>query len=532
VKAWNVTRFCLSNCFLLATVPSSGLAETGKKPNILFISTDQQRFDSIAALGNRLIYTPNMDRLVKRGVTFRNAYATCPECVPSRYTMITGFQPPRTAVFENSSYRKSKAAAEVRQRCGPYLAEVMRSSGYRTFGIGKFHAFPKWNEDQGYDVHLHSEERYATPEQREGDAYARWLKENHPQFAYIDDLMGERGTMYYSPQVSPLPPELHVSSWVAQQTVKQIEADSDRPYFGFVSFIDPHPPLAPPQPFNRIYNPENMPDSICGDLHHDYTDDHLPFMNYMIWAENIDEQKAKILRARYYGEITFLDRCVGQILDAVEASGEAENTLICFFSDHGDLLGDHRGWQKESFFEASTRIPFLLSWPGKISAGEIRPELVCLEDLFAIATGAAGSIEIRGGIDVLGVLTGKANPREHLFGYYGQPGTPFFKMMVRQGDWKYIFLANGGYEQLFNLTDDPSELTNVAGRYRSLADQLRRVAVEECLKNELMTVLQDGNFKTFPFEKFKRIKLPQFDESRGIFNYPESPEEGLKQAGF
>ncbi|PYI77438.1 MAG: choline-sulfatase, partial [Verrucomicrobia bacterium] len=122
------------------------------RPDILFIMTDQQRFDTIGALGNSHVHTPNLDRLVRRGIAFSNAYATCPVCVAARYTIRTGCEPPTTRVFSNA---KADPVAgqppEIEARCGAYLARVMSSLGYRTFGIGKFHTYP-WDEDVGYET--------------------------------------------------------------------------------------------------------------------------------------------------------------------------------------------------------------------------------------------------------------------------------------------------------------------------------------------------------------------------------------------
>ena len=151
-----------------------------RRPNVLFLMVDQQRFDTIAALGNRTIYTPNLDRLVNRGLAFTNAYSPCPVCVPSRYSIRTGCQPPTTALFENEPpHPAPNQAPTMTGRCGPYLAQTMKDLGYRTFGIGKFHTMP-WDEELGYDVHLHSEELYATPDQRKRDSYASWIATRHP----------------------------------------------------------------------------------------------------------------------------------------------------------------------------------------------------------------------------------------------------------------------------------------------------------------------------------------------------------------
>jgi choline-sulfatase len=574
------------------------------QPNILFIMTDQQRFDTIASLGNEQIYTPNLDRLVRRGVTFTNAYSPCPVCVPARYAIRTGCEPPTTRSFTNGIARPAPGqAATMEGRCGPYLARTMRQLGYRTFGIGKFHSQP-WDEDLGFEAHLHSEELYGTADQRSRDAYAGWIAREHPEFDYIEALMGERTEMYYMPQVSPLPAELTVERWAADRAVEQIAADDGRPYFGFVSFIGPHPPFAPPVPFNRMYDPDRMPNPVRGDLAVDHMDEQIPWMNQIIWAEDINDSHARVLKARYYGEISYIDDCLGRILDAVEARGastssapvsstrpelvegskgsdasagsapvsstrpelvegskgaDAANTIICFFTDHGDHLGDHHAWQKESFFEASCHIPFLVSWPARLPADMQRAELVSLVDLFGIATGAAmagqrpttndrwlPAAELRDGIDLLGVLAGTAQPREFLTSMYGEPGTPLFKIMVRQGPWKYIFLANGGREQLFNVVEDPQELHNqLAAPTRlqisllsedqpaseapvSVAQRLRRLAVQRCRVPGAAAALQGDDLRAFPYRERPRDRIYQFDRSRGVTGFPARPEDVLK----
>lgn len=499
------------------------------RPNILFIMTDQQRFDTIAALGNHDIYTPNLDRLVRRGVAFTNAYSTCPVCVPARYTIRTGCEPPTTRVFSNARSQPVPGQAPTMEgRCGPYLARTLQQAGYRTFGIGKFHTQP-WDEDLGYEVHLHSEELYSTPEQRRRDAYARWIAEEHPEFDYIEALMGERTDMYYMPQVSPLPAELTVERWAADRAVEQIQRDDGRPYFGFVSFIGPHPPFAPPVPFNRMYDPDRMPNPVRGDPEVDLMDEQIRWMNYAIWAEDISDARARALRARYYGEISYIDDCLGRILDAVEAREDADNTLICFFSDHGDHLGDHHAWQKESFFESSCHVPFLLSWPAELP-GDVRHEaLVCLTDLFGIATRAAGVPEMRDGIDVLGMVDGTAPPREVLIGMYGEPGTRLFKVMVRDPQWKYIFLANGGFEQLFDLRHDPQELHNLAQARPEVVQMLRTVAASACDVPGARDALDsEGALRAFPYAERPKMRIYQFDRSRGVTGYPPRPEDALR----
>lgn len=497
------------------------------RPNILFIMTDQQRFDTIAALGNEHIYTPNMDRLVRRGLTFNNGYSTCPVCVAARLTIRTGCEPPNTRVFSNARSKPVTGQADTPEgRCGPYLARTMQNLGYRTFGIGKFHTNP-WNEDVGYEVQMHSEELYSTPEQRAGDAYAGWIAREHPEFDYIEALMGERTEMYYMPQVSPLPAHLTVESWVADRAVEQLKSTDPRPYFGFLSFIGPHPPFAPPVPFNRMYDPDRMPDPITGDPITDHMDEQIPHMNRNIWADEINNAWARILKARYYGEISYIDACLGRILDMVDARDDAENTMICFFSDHGDHLGDHTAWQKESYFDVSARVPFLVSWPSQLPSDVRREELVCLTDLFGMATHAADALETRDGTDVLGVVNGQAEPRKHLFGYYGEPGTDHFKIMVRDQRWKYIYFSNGNRSQLFDLDDDPNELINLADTNSEKADELKQAGINACSCPGAEDALDGADFKSFPFTKRAAGRIYQFDRSRGVNKFPDRPEDVL-----
>ena len=498
------------------------------QPNVLYIMTDQQRFDTIAALGNEHIYTPNLDRLVRRGLTFTNAYSTCPVCVPARYTVRTGCEPPTLRIFSNARSQPVEGQASTMEgRCGPYLPRTLQQRGYRTFGIGKFHTQP-WDEELGYDVHLHSEELYGTPAQRRGDAYARWIADQHPAFDYIEALMGERTEMYYMPQVSPLPAELTVEHWAADRAIEQLQVGDTRPFFGFVSFIGPHPPFAPPVPFNRMYDPDRMPNPIRGDPATDLMDEQIRWMNHIIWADDISDARARSLKARYYGEISYIDDCLGRILDTVEARPDADNTLICFFADHGDHLGDHRAWQKESFFEASTHVPFLVSWPAALPAGERREELACLTDLFGIATHAAGDVEKRDGVDLLGAVAGTAPARPWVTGMYGEPGSSLFKIMVRDPDWKYIYFANGGRAQLFDMRQDRRELHNLAGSCPEVVRRLHAAAAAACDVPGAREALDaDGDLRAFPLEARPLTRIHQFDQSRGVSGFPERPEDAL-----
>ncbi|MHB8962312.1 MAG: sulfatase family protein [Saccharofermentanales bacterium] len=493
------------------------------KPDILYLMCDQFRFDCIAALSESIIRTPGIDRLVKRGISFTNAYSTCPVCIPARYTIRTGREPFHTGCYSNERPVPMDGLADgMEQRCGPYLARTMQGRGYRTFGIGKFHTDPDWLENTGFDVMLHTEEGWSTREDRLQDAYAGFITREHPEFSHIEQLHGERTDMYYMPQTSPFPKELKVEAFAADRAIELMDTADDRPWFGFVSFVGPHPPFSPPIPYNRMYNPDCMPDPVVGDALTDLMDEQLTWMNRIIWADEINDFLARGAKARYYGMISYIDDCIGRILDKVEGMQDPGNVLICFFSDHGDHLGDHRSWQKESYFEQSAHIPFLLSWPKRI-VGDIRIEsLTCLTDLFAVATAASGDCEPRDGLDILGMLEGAVQPRTFLFACYGRPGTFMFKFMVRSGDYKYIFMSNGNRRQLFNLRSDPAELKNLADAEPDKVDELHGIAKLHADRRGLHQAFDGEDFRIFPYTARPLFRINQMAGDLGVKDFTVS----------
>jgi choline-sulfatase len=494
-----------------------------KQPNILYLMCDQFRYDCIAALGNQEVNTPNLDRLVRRGLSFANAYSTNPVCMAARLTLRTGCEPFTTGCYRNEIPKPMDGLPEdIHERCGEYLAPAMKRAGYRPFGIGKFHTAPDQFEDLGYEVQINTEELWNTREAMERDGYLRFLRENHPEYNFIEQAHGERTNMYYVPQMSPLPAEFTVEAYVADRAIEQITVNDQRPFFGFVSFVGPHPPFAPPVPYNRMYNPDKMPNPVRGSLEADHMDEQIPWMNHLIWAEDINDSLARNLRSRYYGEITYIDFCIGRILDALEKRDDADNTLICFFSDHGDHLGDHHAWQKESYFEESCRIPFLLSWPSKYPASAQRSDLVCLTDLFGIATSAAGTPQFREGHDILAALDQRGPVRKNIFACYGRPGTPRFKVMIREDEWKYIFLSNGNREQLFNLSKDPGEFSLCNTEAPGILARFRQETAKYCARKGLFQALEGDKLRTFPYTPRPLFRIHQFNAALGVgdFIYP------------
>jgi choline-sulfatase len=271
-----------------------------------------------------------------------------------------------------------------------------------------------------------------------------------------------------------------------------------------------------------------MASPVSGDPAVDHADEQIPHMNYGVWAEDVSDSQARVLKTRYYGEITYIDDCLGRILDAVEARPDADNTVICFFADHGDHLGDHQAWQKESFFEASCHIPFLVSWPERLPRNERREDLVALIDLFGIATGAAGQTQVRDGVDVLSMLTSGGDRRERLVGLYGAPGTRRFKAMVREDRWKYIWLANGARQQLFDVTADPQELRDLSGSHSEIVARLHRAAIDHLRQPGGQEALDGDDLHSLPFEARPLQRIYQFGHWPRSSGFPEDPGEALR----
>lgn len=181
--------------------------------------------------------------------------------------------------------------------------------------------------------------------------------------------------------------------------------------------------------------------------------------------------------------------------------------------------GDHHGWQKEGFFEASTRVPYLVSWPERLRPGPHSSALVCLTDLFGIATTAAGRPDLRQGSDVLGQLLDGADERETLFGYHGTPGTEQFKAMVRTGDLKLIWMCNGGERLLFDVAADPDELDPLQDERPDETERLYELLVRQLLAEGVGDAFDGDVLHTVAYREWPRRRIYQFDASRGVTGF-------------
>jgi len=469
------------------------------RPNILFLLTDQQRFDTIRALGNSLIRTPNLDRLVEGGTAFTNAYTPSAECVPARCTLTHGQYPAQTKCYGNGSHFPEDGRETFMQ--------ALSRSGYRTHGIGKYHfSYPdyaKTFEGHGFRTREVQEEMVSRPDL---DDYLKFL--HGAGFTEITDPHGIRGEMYYMPQPAMMPQKYHPTQWVGDrgETFIREAAGGDEPWYAYVSFIHPHPPFAPPSPWHKLYRDVEMPPPH---LPADYEKNWVylnRFQNrYKRYDRGFDLHRLRMIRSYYYACISFIDYQVGRILDTLDATGQADNTLILFSSDHGELLGDFGSVGKRSYHDPASRIPLVARWPGNIPNGHCCETPASLLDVTKTILESAGtSFETHtceG--ENLTDLASQADRNRTLFTqlYAGHRG--LYSAIDR--DWKYVYSAPDERELLFNRTTDPGESTDLIGS--SVESVSPRHGEGKTLKGQLLNHLAelgetdavvDGNWKTYP----------------------------------
>ncbi|MEM7624171.1 MAG: sulfatase-like hydrolase/transferase [Planctomycetota bacterium] len=321
--------------------------------NILLVVTDQQRFDTIAALGNKIIRTPALDALAEQGAAFTHAYTPSPVCVAARSALLTGLPPHVTGCVDNMPM----------SRPGVSLMQRLRLQGYQTHGVGKMH-FPAERPDTyEFDTRDVSEEEVVPAL----DDYAKYLAEQG--FGHVSSPHGMRSEMYYVPQPSQLPARHHHNAWTVDRSIDFLERrDRSRPFFLMTSFIKPHPPFESPTPWNTLYRGPEMPRPRKPAWARDT-------WTYWNRVQNRYKQHdpgphARLERTRaaaYYGCISHLDFELGRLLDTLNQL--AQNTVVIFTSDHGELLGDFGCVGKRSMHDASCRVPMIVRWPDGRHAG-------------------------------------------------------------------------------------------------------------------------------------------------------------------
>ncbi|MEN6643604.1 MAG: sulfatase-like hydrolase/transferase [Armatimonadia bacterium] len=443
-----------------------------KPPSILVLFTDQQRFDTIAALGNPVIRTPALDSLVREGVAFTSAYTPSPVCVAARCSLVLGQWPHQTGCTANNAMPQERVS----------LMERVREAGYQTHGTGKMHFTPDSRKLWGFEGRDYSEECT-----RDDDFYGL-LRRNG--YDHIMDPQGVRSEYYYLPQPSQLPERLHNTTWVADRSLEFLQTrDRQRPFFLWSSFIKPHPPFESPVPWNRLYKPTQMPMPHLPEGYQELLTYWNRYQNRYKWRDRgTDLQLLRTMQAAYYAAISSVDYNVGRILGYLRQTGELDETMVIFTTDHGEMLGDFGSYGKRSMFDAAARIPFLVRYPEAFAAGERCERLASLVDVLPTCLGAAGirPPEECVGEDLREVAQGKA--RDAVMVQYSQGATGLYGLVGQQ--WKYVYSAADGREWLYErgeaeTRDRTGERPEIAARMRAeLIARLRADGYEEPLEGD------------------------------------------------
>jgi len=343
-----------------------------KRPNVLIVYTDQQRRDSLGCYGNSLAKTPNLDKLASEGVLFENYFVQNPVCMPSRMSFLTGRYCSSLGVGDNgNSFPES--AVPVHKIVKPY--------GYHTAQIGKLHFQPHakrdhrdMHTDYDFDTFILSDEPGCYD-----DAYIKWVESIKPEivekvrvalppaaFKYEKKSYCNNGRDTHEPYIFEGDEEFTHSSFVASEMCNFLENSKDKSFFAIAGFYAPHAPLNPPKKFVDMYNPDEMPLPKVGE-----NEEVLPVL------KNVSPEKWQKIIAYYLALVSHVDDCVGKILDTLKRTGQENNTIVIFTSDHGEFLGDHGRIQKGMpGHDCIVRVPLIIKYPSKISRGTVVKELV------------------------------------------------------------------------------------------------------------------------------------------------------------
>ena len=456
----------------LAALAAGGLsAEEGteevKRPNILFLMTDQHRADCMGCSGNSIIKTPNLDRIAREGIRFTQAYSSTPSCTPARAGLLTGLSPWHHGMI---GYGK------VAERYPFELPRAMHDAGYYTYAIGKLHYAPQRNY-HGFDGALLDESGRAQSQGFVSD-YRKWFHAKAPDLN--PDATGI-GWNEYRAGVYALPEELHPTRWTGDRAVEFIRGyDRKEPFFLKVSFARPHSPYDPPKRFMDMYKPEDMPAPNVGKWAAKYAP--ATQSNLSSWHGDLGLEQARKSRQGYYGSVSFIDEQIGFVLKALEDKGMLDNTLIMFTADHGDMLGDHNLWRKSYAYDGSAHIPMLMRWPKSMGCqtrrGSTAPQPVELRDILPTCLDMAGKSAPDKKLDGASLLDLARGESKHWREYIDlEHDTCYSKEnhwnALTDGRWKYIFHAFDGSQQLFDLSNDPGELLDLASDPK-FADELKK----------------------------------------------------------
>ena len=345
--------------------------------NILLITTDQQRFDTIQALGNRSIFTPHLNYIASQGMAFTRCYADCPICVPSRTTIMTGQRGFESGVISNATHAQAMSAATKERRT---LPAILTDAGYQTCAMGKMHFDPP-RAHYGFE-----EMRLPLDYMRQ---YDKCADKARPKIHGVGECL-------FEPVISTVEVKDSITAWITDGAVDFLETrDPTRPFFLWTSYTKPHPPFDPCRDFWEIYDGIPMPEPVYGDWSQNLEEAPQGFLAGTYENSNVyyySKEQIAASRRAYYAMITQVDYSLGRLFGCLRENHLLENTWVIFTADHGEMLGDHYMAQKNMFFEGCAHVPLLIMPPqGRNLPRNIRVDTLAeIADVFPTILAMAG----------------------------------------------------------------------------------------------------------------------------------------------
>lgn len=451
---------CFCGCLLLLTGRFAPAAEA-PRPNILVIMTDEHHAGVMGCAGNALARTPSLDALAAKGILFSAHYCASPICTPSRQSFTTGKYVSGHRVWSNTPGVPEGT---------PSLARLLNAAGYESYLDGKMHY--KGGMTHGYSI-INEKNGTISPPKKPEDfpAVSPKIKPRNrlPAGVFRDNGVEIGGEFDHAGEANPL--DTFVDAVRRKNAVKflQERQPEGKPFFLTVGFIAPHYPLdAPAEYLAHFKDKVPLPVIPAGYL------EKLP-LNYRQMRndrklENIPPEKVKAALEGYYARVEWIDDQIGQVLAALEKSPFAENTIVIYTSDHGENLGEHGLWWKNSMYDCAARVPLIVSWPKRWRGGQQRTAACGMVDLVQTIA-ALGGANVPGDWKGVSMLPWLDDPnyawRDLAVSEYYSAYVASGIAMIRQGNWKYVYHTraddkHGPERELYNLRNDPQELHNLS----------------------------------------------------------------------
>jgi arylsulfatase A-like enzyme len=449
-----------------------------QRPNVLILMVDQQRYDACGCYGSRVCQTPSLDRLAEEGVRFTHAYTSVTLCSPTRATFWSGLRPNRNGILINTHW--DSGFTEDMERLHddvPILSELFESAGYRTAHFGKWHVGPDSEMARRGFEHVVTRGDFRRQRQASGEEHT--VRDVIARDYIIQD--------YVFAGVTSAEGEDFEEIWLCRRAEEWLRAQaaSDQPFFCCVSTAGPHPGYVVPASYAALYDPAQI------ELWPNYEDDldgkpavHRLFRDEIAQSGTLTPDEWRTCIARYYAFVTLIDEAFGRLLDTLDALGVAENTLVLFVSDHGDLIGAHKLWDKGPMvYEEQIHIPLVVRWHGVVAPGASCDAMVTLIDLMPTLAEAAG-LSLPGPVDgrsLMPFLRGETVedwPDDVYIQYNGEGICLYSIRAVRSRRNKYVYYPYHR-DELYDLSADPWEMHNLIddpAAASDLADMRARMA--------------------------------------------------------